>query len=161
MHPHSEQLARHICARSKTGRAGDEYFDSQALCTALGMARSDLDLAVNELEADGLARRQGGQNYVVMTTADLFFRMDPGVKGWNAEDDALAVAREILKDQGSTKTPDVAQALGWEPRRMNPACEYLYALGKVNGRKHMGSAPFTYGQLIPTDATRRLARDGW
>lgn len=163
MHPDSERVARHLCEQSKSAQVGGELFDTAAISKALNMSQQDLDMAVDELQQEGLLRHRGSGigAGTVMAEPELFRRMDPEVKGWDAEEDALAVAREIVKVQGGSQTSDVAKALGWDPRRMNPACEELAARDKVKVRKFMGSSPFTYGHLMPTDATRRLARDGW
>lgn len=163
MHGDSEKLAKHICEQSKEGRVGGQLFDAADLGRDLDLSLDDVRMAINELEELGLVNTasERGESPVVMAEAELFFRMDPSVKGWDSDDDALAVARELMKKQGQAETSEVAKALGWDARRMNPACELLYRSDKVNTRKFMGSGPFTYGHLMPTDATRRLARDGW
>jgi hypothetical protein len=162
MHPDSERLARYICGQSADARVGGETFPTVAISAALNMTKEDLDLAANELEEQGLIRvhRSMGSPDVLMAEAELFRRFDRSVKGWDPEDDALTLARTVAQNQGGSATSDVAKALGWAPRRINPACEVLTARDSRCARKYTGVSPFTYGNLVATDSIRRLARDG-
>jgi hypothetical protein len=49
------------------------------------------------------------------------------------------------------------RALGWGPRRLNPAAEYLSLNGIVRPVQEMGSAPYAFSSAALSHRTRRFA----
>jgi hypothetical protein len=163
MHAGSERLARLICAESANAKVGSELLNLVLLRNELGMEQNEFNLAVDELEARHFVSRDEvlGGAYTLQAAWELFFDMDPNVKGWNANEDSIAVARALVAQPGRTETSAIAEHLGWTPRRMNPACGYLVLNRKVKFRKPTGVGPLVYTHLMPADPTMRLARDGY
>ena len=52
----------------------------------------------------------------------------------------------------------LAQSLGWEPRRMNSAICYLERAGVIDARHSLASEPWRAVHLIAGDETLRFAR---
>jgi serine/threonine protein kinase len=159
----AERLARHLCAVSPNGNGGSEAYALDAARKELQMSETDIHLAIDELVEKGLVRTHevlGGKVDAILAEWSLYFEFDESVKGWRARDDALIIAREMVRDNGANPLK-LAEKLGWPARRMNPACAYLATQDKVMFRKWHGMGDFAYGALVVTDRTRRLARDGW
>lgn len=160
----ANRLARHICTSSVLGLTGGEAYPPAALRSALGLSDEDFRLAVDELRERGLVDVQdflAQPLHAIMATWRLFFEFDAIEKGWITKEDALAVAKEVVRENVGSSVQKLAARLEWPPRRMNPACAYLEAMGKVEVGHRMGGGDFAFSDLIPTDRTRRLVRDGW
>lgn len=156
LHPDTQTVAKHICACSKHGAPGSESIRPADMMNGLGMNADGMAMAVDELAENGYLRG-GPETY--LATALLFQDFDLAVKGWDPAADALTVARELIKNDDGAHLRDLAPTLGWEPRRLNPACVYLQELGKIEVSKALGSAPFAYPWIRPTPATKRFVRD--
>lgn len=55
---------------------------------------------------------------------------------------------------------EVDKHLGWGPRRLNPAVEYLKEHGLIHASPTMGCAPYAYPNAIVGHRTRRFAQGG-
>lgn len=153
------QLARHLNAISLNGNR----FDSQSRLDALGVTTAlkgvDIELAVDELRETGLVEIGGTRDYIFATDR-LFWETDPLFRDSDPMMDSQTVARLIV--EGPTDQPsmgDLANRLGWRPRRLNPAISYLANAGLLIATETAGCRPFRYGYLKRHVALRRFVRD--
>lgn len=160
----AQRLAAWINSHSADGTAYD-IFDRDVLMRELeitaeqaGMAASELsDAGYIKLIVDSGSGAAGFSN--VLPRPLLFFRTDPVLQGWDPTKDAveLAAAMVNIASADQVSLADVAKHLGWPPRRVNPAADYLRLHRCVQASSEMGSAPYTYGHAFITHRTRRLA----
>jgi hypothetical protein len=86
--------------------------------------------------------------------------MDEPVKGWDLKEDALAVAEAVVSTpSGTAKSADLASALGWTHRRLNPPTHYLVDSDALDTRKPMTKRGFYYPNVSKTVGTDRFIRD--
>lgn len=153
------RLARLFVERSENGLAWDPPSTVQDLQQALGIGESDVADAIGELKRLGCVNDQPpagpGDRGNVGPSARLFVKHDMQWKGWEAAKDAALVAREA--QTGTTDTEEIAQKLGWPPRRMNPALEYLIERDLIE-TSESNAFPFSTRRVQSNDATRRFLR---
>jgi len=105
-----------------------------------GLPMPDVRLGVLDLVGAGLLEKQeyfSGEN--IWPKADLFVTFDGEFMEWNPEMDArnLAVYLYNLENDQSNAS-EVAQALGWEPRRFNASAAYLVSARVVRPIEYNG-----------------------
>ena len=155
--PDAQKLAQLVCAKSRHGTISMMVSFDEIL-SSTEMSEEDLAIAIDELVECGWVR--DGHTYArrVMPEWELFNEVDPVLHGWTPEEDAVSVASELVNaPQSSTEV--LAENLGWEPRRINPACAFLAERDLVKYRQFMGSSPFYYGHMLSTPRTIRFVRD--
>jgi DNA-binding MarR family transcriptional regulator len=116
--------------------------------------------ALEELEALGLAedRSGAGQRGPYRGTRRLLAAFDPLFLGWNPRSDAARLAAELLQS-GGMRTDELADRLGWRPRRLNPAITVLCEANAVQWSKAIAhESPYVTEQLVPQPALRRFVR---
>lgn len=162
LHADSQKVAEYICAESATGSANDSYTETVTIQEAVDLTADEVAMAVDELlEMEFLSEhrvmRAGGSRQV-RGTLGLFLAFDDAVKGWSGEEDAVRVAEEFVKS-GHARCEDIAKALGWDARRINPPCGHLVEDEIVLASRGRPSYPFAYTELRATDRTERFVRD--
>lgn len=65
-----------------------------------------------------------GGEWHLRLTLEFYVQTDYPVMGWSTADDAKAIAAQMLKS-GSGRAATAHEASGWEPRRFNPAFQYV------------------------------------
>lgn len=130
--PTATAIAELFARRSVNGKPHDPQLHISTIREATGASDDDLIVAVRELEGLGwvIPRHVPGAvpfGYnMVVPTARLFERVDRRVKGWDPTRDAMQVASELVRaERRRIETNELAERLGWEPRRLNPALSYL------------------------------------
>jgi hypothetical protein len=125
------------------------------------LSRWALDDALDELDQKGLVfirRLINGEG--VGARAGLFAYYDHFWRPWNPSNDAIQVAQCLMEvgEHNGINVPETANRLGWQPRRMNPALEYLAMrdAGKFGGE---AAYPWRDFFVLCTAATRRFLRD--
>lgn len=126
-----------------------------------GMAASELaDHLYVKLDVDTGSGPAGFSH--LEPTLLLFLHTDPILRGWDPRQDAVALAAAMvnLAKDGGIALADVDQHLGWGPRRLNPAADYLRLHRYVQALESMGSLPYTYSYAFVNHRTRRFATGG-
>ncbi|MFH1553349.1 MAG: toll/interleukin-1 receptor domain-containing protein [Pseudomonadota bacterium] len=105
----------------------------------------DVRIGVLDLVGSGLLKKKdymGGES-LIYPTPDLFVTFDADFMDWNPVDDARSLAETLfnLEADGAFAEP-VAAALGWQPRRFNPAAAYLVEAKAVVSREYMGGGNY-------------------
>ena len=129
-------LALWLAAQSTTGRENSVDFETlEAAFPALN--KRALQDAAAELKLFGLATLDAALGVPVLSvspTYDLFALIDPVVTGTSPQDDAVQIARQALELDGG-RIPEIAQRLGWAPRRINPALALLLPLVSIRSNE--------------------------
>src|SRR5262249_36648713 len=146
--------------RSTSGRPNDPQLSAQIILEATGVSAEDLIDAISELEELGWvqprrvigARPFGYQ--IVTPTGLLFMHVDPHVMGWDAAQDALRVAAELVNQPNyGLQSREIVTRLGWTPRRLNPALSYLILHGLVIKNDNV-DREFVTPSILKNDKTR-------
>lgn len=155
----ASQLAKHFVETSEHARVWDPQTNFGELHKTLNMPEDDLIDAIDELKGLGCIKEQqfigSRREWGVGPEPRLFVRFDKHWKDWDAAKDAVLVAQQV--HAGTTDTATIAKTLGWEPRRMNPALEYLMERDIVMSSESI-SNPFTTDWVQGTDNTRRFLK---
>lgn len=84
---------------------------------------------------------------------------DASIMPFNPEDDALMIANRLIGEGvDDAETAQLAESLGWEPRRMNSAICYLERAGVIDARHSLASEPWRAVYLTAGDETLRFVR---
>lgn len=95
---------------------------------------------------------------LIMAEATLFAEFDHLFKPWNPSEDAVELAEAMLRENFPTTPAAAAEALGWEPRRMNPAIVYLHERGAIRKWDGAWDPKFVTFRLTAGDETRRFLK---
>jgi hypothetical protein len=163
--PHAQRVAAWINQHSEHGTRYQD-FERDAILKDLeltpdqaGMAASELgDCGWVQLDVDTGSGPAGFSS--LQPLPKLFFKTDPFLRGWDPEEDAVALAAAMINVARSdcVQLDEVDKHLGWGPRRINPAADYLAAYGYVNPSRSAGSAPYAYANALLSHRTRRFAQ---
>lgn len=163
--PAAEALARLLVERSRNGLWHDPQLSVPEIKSTLHLGDDDLADAVDELEGHGFVGKHshlgcGPLGFdAVYPMGELFVAMDPICQAWDPEVDAVTLATKAMDLEHQWMAVDeAAKALGWEPRRMNPALYFLMNRDLVQFRKSMGSHPWATPLIGKTAETRRFLR---
>lgn len=163
--PAAELIARLMIERSEHGDSFDPQFDGDALKATAQLPEDDLIDAVDELEGRGFVRKHvtmgcGALGFAFVTSeAALFSELDKHFMAWNPEEDAIRLAAELVNEGDDRTVPNIAEKLGWQPRRMNPAVNYLILRDLVDSSEACGTHPWCTHWISKTPRTRRFLRD--
>jgi hypothetical protein len=164
--PAAAAIVQLMVERSETGMEMDPDIEPDEIQTATGLSDDDIVDAVDELRGLDLVRdhpslNSGKIGFDFLTPeSELFVRMDRHFKPWNPEEDALRIAADLVNDEdASGGVPKLAERYGWDPRRMNPAVEYLVNRKLIAYGNEVGTHPWSRLWIRKTAATRRYVRD--
>jgi len=164
MSPSAQALARKLVDQSLRGRVGDPQLSPQDIMMGCELGMEDMIDAVDEIEATGmiLVTRgigAGARPFICVSPERGFFSAFDGFFGVNnPASDARSVAVHMINNGlEATSTAVLAKTLGWTPRRMNPALEYLSLNNLIQTSAGIDQdwSPSSF-RTIP--ATRRFAR---
>jgi hypothetical protein len=153
------RLAQYLNARSNEGHKFDPQVIVSTLPAELALDVDGVELAVDELidlgliESSGMRDRIYATNRLFWETDAIFTENDPAL-------DAQDVARAIVAfEHDFPLSKELADILGWPPRRINPAVTYLADTGVVGERATLGSAPYWLYGVVRSSKTKRYVRD--
>ena len=142
-----------------------EFFDGEKIQEGTGLPPEMINDAVDELSANGLVRLHHHLGTV------------PYEFGWAEPTYALAYTfpdlidghidptndvRQVAATVASLKEADgdaLAEALNFEPNRINFAIEYLRDYGLIETQNFIGTAPYSFGHAMATRATRQYVHE--
>lgn len=163
--PAAEMIARLMVERSEHGDSFDPQMEGNELRSATQLPDDDLIDAIDELEGRGFVRKIvtigcGVLGFArVVPEAALFSELDQHFMDWNPEADALRLAAELVNGGDDRGILQLAETLGWPPRRMNPAVNYLIARDLIDSSEVCGTHPWCTHWVRKTPKTRRFVRD--
>jgi hypothetical protein len=140
--PAALAVAQCLVKQSESGLAPDPVVDVEKLLEALSIGTEELRMALAELEKLGWLRVDpfiGGER--VSPSDELFQSCDREWMGWDVREDGMTVAKLAATTDDGLTVPELAAQLGWSPRRMNPALQYVIAREGVEGSE-CSSHPF-------------------
>jgi hypothetical protein len=160
--PHAQRIAVLLSERAVHGIEGEVFLDIDDLQSELGIDLQQVATAVDELQDRGMVKVLGDANSaigirMISPGVALFLETDPVLKGWNPHEDARALAVAAVNSGQSGFTLDeMAERLGWEPRRINSAAYVLDAYGYAKGLR-VHDPTYAFGTMLITPKTRRFA----
>lgn len=163
--PAAEFIAKLMIEASEHGDSFDPQMDANELKTAAALPEDDLVDAVDELVGRGFIKKHvtfgsGSLGFSFVTSeAALFSELDKFFMSWNPEEDALRVAADLVNGSDGGSVQDIAEKLGWLPRRVNPAVNYLIERELIDSSKATGTHPWCTHWIGKTHKTRRFVRD--
>lgn len=163
--PAAETIARLMIEESEHGDQFDPQLEGEELRKAIQLGTDDVIDAVDELEGRGLIRTLKALGAAelgfvsIAPSASLFSELDHHFMQWRPAEDALRVAAELVNGAEGQSVQQIAESLGWQPRRMNPALNWLIARDLVQASEACGTHPWTTHWIGKTPKTRRFVRD--
>ena len=156
--PAAIAIGKHIVETSANATAVDPIVTLADLPAALGIAADDLRIGLLDLKDAGYLREMNISGHYAPQPA-LFVDFDEAFMPFSPSEDARTLAnRMVTGEERAVDTRQLAETLGWEPRRMNSAICYLERAGAIKARHAPASAPWRAVQLVRTDETLRFAR---
>ncbi|TYO83775.1 toll/interleukin-1 receptor domain-containing protein [Oceanicella actignis] len=148
-------IARYFVENTKYGRLGDPSIDVEPLAEKTGLTIDDTKDALFELSAFF----KDAQIHALVK-ASLFTEFDRFWKPWDPRDDALKLAADIMNDPDlPAESKAIAELYEWEPRRLNPAANYLLERGLLVDFKVFGHPEFELHRIVGrTDQLRRFLK---
>jgi hypothetical protein len=163
--PAAESIVRLLVTRSEHGDAHDPRVDVEELEKATRLTEDDLADAVDELVGQGYVGKHihcgcGEIGFAkIYPEGELFAKFDDHFMPWRPSEDALVLATKALESPGGwLPVVPTATLLGWQPRRMNPALNYLMNRALADFGGEVGTHPWSAIGFQSNHATRRLAR---
>lgn len=163
--PAAESVVRLLVTRSEHGDVHDPRLDVEELKKATGLTDDDLADAVDELAGQGYLGKHvhcgcGEIGFAaIYPEGELFATFDGHFMPWRPSEDALVLATKALESPGGwLPIVPTATSLGWQPRRINPALNFLMnrALAEFGGE--VGTHPWAAIAFQCNHSTRRFAR---
>lgn len=160
--PAAMAVADYFCRETNHARKFDPQVTIGALAEATGYSLEDTEDALHELRdlVEHSKEATPPKNKFVWPTSsfwpefDQYFKYNP-----NPVEDAQILAARIVNNQEfPKKLPEIAERLGWQPRRINPAVAYLTVRELVRHKLNLGMGDWVVGEIEPTDDTRRFVK---
>lgn len=162
---HAARMATTISGSMDQSDGRPMAFPGPALAEALSLNPQQINEGVEELEALGLVRTTKwlgtapfsfGQ---VEPTPSLALQLrGTGALDYDPEDDIRVIAAAIAQ-RGEVDGPGIQSLTHLSPSRINRAVSYLEDYNIVQVMKFLGTAPFSFGIVRATTATRRFLSD--
>lgn len=167
--PNAARLAEFILKASGTGSRSGDLIEVDQVLRELSFSIDDVAEAVDELEELGYVKPQrvlGGAPLGFRrfrAYGSVFIDLDKYVMDWDPKQDAKSVVADLLNLGGAhpgSSVAEIASRLGWEPRRINPAVDFLRAHGHVTNINELGAYPYTCKAIFLQVSGRRFYRSG-
>ena len=138
-------VAEYFVRNSQSGHSMDPQADYATIGEATGLPAPEVRIGVLDLAGAGLLHKEsyiGGES-TIWPKPDLFVTFDKDFMDWDPEADARDLAVRLL-NLGSDyiDCAEVAESVGWAPRRFNPAVGYLISARVVESHEYMGGGEY-------------------
>ncbi len=163
--PAAEAIVRLFIENSKHGNAMDPRIDPDQLRETTRLTDDDIVDAVDELEGGGFITKVktigcGSLGFAHLDSERaMFVAFDKHFMDWNPEIDATRIAADLVNGTGSGNVSEIADEYNWQPRRINPAVNYLVERRLVDCSNEKGTHPWCYSWIRKSHATRRFIQD--
>ena len=152
------KVAELLSGLARSGRKLDSQTRVDGIADLTGLDDDQVEIAVDELRSQGLVELNGTRE-TVFAMNRFFWETDPLFNDFDPVADAAVVARTVAAEStGQLEMQELADQLGWNPRRLNPATTYLSESGYVEATPSL-SKPYWTKTLFASPATKRLVRD--
>jgi len=155
----AQKLAEYLCEHSENGILHDKMFTKNELSAILSLNINDIDEIVAELQENRLVIYQKHATRLWANNC-LFWKFDKIVMGWETVEDAVVIAKILLKCQSEAMNLDqIKDLLNWELRRVNPAVTFLVENKYVDKNElDKGSYPHAYRWIKKNASTSRFVK---
>lgn len=137
------EIAKAFCQQSETGTSSDPFLSTDDLIEQTSLSKEDIEDALYELRSF-----VKDDHYHIRPESELFVEFDKAFMGWTPEEDALRLSSSILNDETfPSNVEKMAEKFEWEPRRMNPAINYLINREICRDTELLGSHPWAQPYL--------------
>jgi hypothetical protein len=148
-------LAKYFVENTDFARKFEPRMTIADVALATELSHEDVVDAAHELM--GLVSVYGEN--VLYPEEELFVRFDKFWKRWDPAIDALTLATRMVNNPGFPEQPKaIAEALQWEPRRLNPALAFLCQRKLAWEFRALNTGPWLVSAIRKTDATRRFVK---
>jgi DNA-binding transcriptional regulator YhcF (GntR family) len=153
-----------FASTGKSDIGNEETFTAAELSDKLGLSPEETNDAIEELDSLGLVKTL---NYLgthpflhgdIWPTYALFLHFRGQTLDYDPEEDIKTVAAAIAA-QKQVEGQNLAQLTKLSPLRINRAVAYLEDYGIVRVIHIIGTAPFDFGTVWATGATRRFVAE--
>lgn len=152
-------VAKVLITRSRNGESRDPILDFAELQVATGLSVDDVRIGAVDLRDAGLLWSSPVHREAVAPERGLFVEFDEYFMPFNPSEDAVALASLVLnRGEAHVSTPEMAQALGWTPRRMNSALCFLESSGSIDEKPSLADSPWRRIYVRANDRTLRFVR---
>ena len=160
-------VAKLLVEESKNGLTADPRATMGNIASATELEMADAEDAIRELEDYGFLKvdeflGKRPSQYHVRTMPSLFVKFDRYFMGWNAEEDAVQIATDMVNDKKFPTSPEkIAKQYGWSHRRLNPALKYLVDEDVIHDTFAFGIQPLiiSFVKANHSSAVRRFLRE--
>ena len=152
-------VAQLLVKKSEHATSLDPMMQPDEIAEATGIAPADVRLGILDLRDAGLLWQSDHGDLSVAPMGSLFVEFDASVMPFDPEADALTIANRLIGEGvEDAQTEQLAESLGWEPRRMNSALCYLERAGVIDARHSLAYEPWRAVYLTAGDETLRFVR---
>lgn len=160
--PIASTIIEYLVKESKNGISGDPQISAEDLISKL--SRDDLGDSLLELKDGGFIQDirtmcdYPGNFLYISPTNETFVEFDSVFMNWNPEKDAIHVAIDLINNKDEN-VENIGNRLGWPPRRLNPAVNYLINNKIVETSRVLGVHPYTTLCIYGDHNTRRFVKE--
>ena len=156
-------VAKYFCRETENAATFDPIVELGALAVAIDLSLEDTLDGLHELQAFIREQRTlGPREGSAIWPLPAFWPEFDQYFDFNAHDpasDARIIAARVLNDPDfPERLSEIADVLGWQPRRINPAAAYLMDRDIVRHHSFLGMGPWVVGMIHRTGATRRFVK---
>lgn len=138
-------VAEYFVRNSQSGQSMDPQADYAIIGEATGLPAPEVRTGVLDLVGAGLLHKEsyiGGES-TIWPKPDLFVTFDKDFMDWDPEADAKDLAVRLLNlESDYIDCAEVADSVGWAPRRFNPAVGYLISARVVESHEYVGGGEY-------------------
>lgn len=161
----AQRLATLLNERSESALRCDPILNASVVVEALDAPAEEVALAADELDQRGWVALQKSMDMgatgfsSISPDRRLFLATDFVLRGWNPEVDARVLAKMIAAkgDFQGAGSAELSVQLGWSPRRLNPAADFLADGDFAKSAGQVSGVPYAHNTLFCTPRTRRFA----
>ena len=148
-------IARLFVERTEQALFADPQYDVGDLAKETGLSVEDTMDALYELS--GFVKVSFDH---VLVQGTLFAEFDRYWKSWNAGEDALRLAADIVNDpEFPTDPKQITERYGWEPRRLNPAIFDLLERRLIVDYQALFTHAFAMARVVGNEHIRRFVKE--
>ena len=152
-------IAQLLAKKSEHATSFDPMKQPHEISEATGIAPTDVRMGILDLRDAGLLWQSEAGDLSVAPLGSLFVEFDASVMPFDPEQDAVTIANRLIGEGvEDAEIEQLANTLGWEPRRMNSAICYLERAGAIDARHSLASEPWRAVYLTAGDETLRFVR---
>jgi hypothetical protein len=154
-------VAEYFVRNSENGQPLEPMATYDEIHQETGLPIPDVRIGTLDLVGAGLLEKHGyiGGDSHFSPKSDLFATFDGDFMDWNPEQDARDLAVQLLNlDSEQADASEVAESVGWQPRRFNAAAAYLVSARVVTPIEYMGGGGYWPPAFMLGDELLRFVR---